>query len=422
MNLTFKSDKTYRDRYQIADSYSHPAKMSLQLQRWLIERYSKVGQTILDPMAGSGTLLIACTMGRNVILNELEDKFVKMIQANWQKVQSIGAEMGYSLGTATIIQGDARNLSNVLADSIISSPLYGDCGHNYKHGLKVLGKNFKGRKAWENKGVDCVISSPPYEGIESRDRSKESWFNEEREKKFSGGSVKISKGYQVDSIITSPPYEASVSDNKESPLAGGNEKRYGRWKKGTAKKISYTQDEPYKVDSIITSPPYEEALGQKHHSPRADKLAKEKANPVTYTDKVDSIITSPPYELTAKERTGEICARDNSVKQLMYSDSKQNIGNLKSQSYLEAMLTVYQECYRVLNNGWLILVTKNFIRNKQIVRLDLDTIKLCETAGFHLVERHYRKLTQQSFWRILYKNKYPEAPEIDTEDILAFKK
>ena len=87
------------------------------------------------------------------------------------------------------------------------------------------------------------------------------------------------------------------------------------------------------------------------------------------------------------------------------------------------MLEVYQACYRVLKpQGLMILVTKNFIRNKQIVRLDEDTIKICQQAGFEFQERHYRKLTTQSFWRTIYQQKYPDAPVLDTEDVLVFKK
>ena len=106
-----------------------------------------------------------------------------------------------------------------------------------------------------------------------------------------------------------------------------------------------------------------------------------------------------------------------------YIKSQENIGNLKGQTYLFAMLEVYQGCYRVLKSPSLMcLVTKNFIRNKQEIRLDLDTIKLCEQAGFGLIERHYRKLTSQSFWRVIYAQRYPTAPILDKEDILIFRK
>ena len=70
----------------------------------------------------------------------------------------------------------------------------------------------------------------------------------------------------------------------------------------------------------------------------------------------------------------------------------------------------------------MILVTKNFIRNKTVIRLDTDTIKLCEQAGFSYLERHYRRLPSQSFWRIIYAQKHPEVEQILNEDVLVFKR
>ena len=67
------------------------------------------------------------------------------------------------------------------------------------------------------------------------------------------------------------------------------------------------------------------------------------------------------------------------------------------------------------------LVVKNFIRDKKIVPLDLDTIKLCEQAGFKLIDRLKRKLTQQSFWRTIYHQKFPDVPKIEYEDVLIFR-
>ena len=70
----------------------------------------------------------------------------------------------------------------------------------------------------------------------------------------------------------------------------------------------------------------------------------------------------------------------------------------------------------------MILVTKNFIRNKAVVRLDTDTIKLCERAGFKYLERHYRRLPAQSFWRTIYHQKHPEVEQILNEDVLVLEK
>jgi DNA modification methylase len=238
----------------VPDSFAHPAKMDAQLLLWITEHYTKVGETILDPMAGSGTQMLACTLGRNVVLVELEGKFCKMCRDNWELVK-MRPQLGYEMGTCQIIQGDARNLEGLLADK----------------------------------------------------------------------------------IITSPPYEGS---DMKSPVVNRNRQ--------VVRKIASHE--------------------------------------------------------------------------LEYAVSQINIGNLKSTSYLEAMLQVYQQCHRILKpEGLMILVLKNFIRNKKVIRLDLDTIKLCEQAGFELVERHYRKLSSQSFWRVIYHQKYPLVELIDKEDILVFR-
>lgn len=103
--------------------------------------------------------------------------------------------------------------------------------------------------------------------------------------------------------------------------------------------------------------------------------------------------------------------------------TKQGATKDTTPNYLSEMLRVYKACHKVLRAGGLmILVTKNFIRNKQIIRLDTDTIKLCEQAGFKYLERHYRKLPSQSFWRVIYKQKFPDVETIDFEDVLVFSK
>lgn len=50
----------------------HPTQKPLVLMKWLIERYTKPGDTVLDPYAGSGTTAIACIQtGRNFIGYEI---------------------------------------------------------------------------------------------------------------------------------------------------------------------------------------------------------------------------------------------------------------------------------------------------------------------------------------------------------------
>ena len=407
--LTFKSGTKHRKQYFTGLHFSHPAKMHLSLQLWLIDKYTKPGEVILDPMAGSGTILVACMMGRNVLTLELEDKFVSMQKGNWEKIRQRGPMMGYEMGQSTILQGDARDMSGILADKIISSPPYGN-----RLSDDVVNDDDPQRMSYRQ-SIDKIISSPPYEGTESRDRSKESWWDGEREKKFSGGSAKLAKGYQADTIITSPPYaetlQGSGADAARKRIAEGKYKglRPDVWtSKGNV--AGSTFGDGYSADpENLSNLPY---------------------------GSIDKVITSPPYEGTIEKplKTGtsrglrnrkmaEVGERSKTFFEGGYSENKQNIGNLKGDTYLEAMLLVYQNCYSVLKQGGLlILVTKNFIRDKKEIRLDEDTIKLCEQAGFTFKERHYRKLTSQSFWRTIYQQKYPDAPVLNKEDILIFSK
>lgn len=54
----------------------HPTEKPMELYKWLIERYSKEGDTILDPTFGSGNSVFAAVeLGRNAIGIEKDKKF-----------------------------------------------------------------------------------------------------------------------------------------------------------------------------------------------------------------------------------------------------------------------------------------------------------------------------------------------------------
>lgn len=148
------------------------------------------------------------------------------------------------------------------------------------------------------------------------------------------------------------------------------------------------------VDAIVTSPPFAQALrgggiaqkgydGPKHGP--TDLVGKRSYMPENVGSN-EGNISNMPY--------GEVDA----------------ISIKKVETYLSAMLKVYRECLEVLKpSGKMVLVIKNFIRNKKVVRLDLDTKRLCEAAGFRWVETKLFKLLSKSFWRIIYEQKYPEV-------------
>ena len=356
-DICFSQDTKERKQWFTGMSFSHPAKMHLSLQIYLLEHYTKAGETILDPMSGSGTILFACTLGRNVVCVELEEKFCKMQKDNWEKIKGIGPMLGHKMGEAVILQGDARDLGALFADKIVFSPPYAET-------------NTTGRKN-TYKG-----SHGPNSQVQLEDYRK------------SAGNIGNLPYGSVDKVITSPPFSEQMQDTKW--MQENQPRKHRGAHNPKEQNPSNIGNLKYKANTIITSPPYEESVG--------------------HTGKDDYPIL---HEKSLALRGS-----------LGYGDRQnENIGNLKSANYLDAMLQVYRQCYGVLKDkGLLILVTKNFIRDKKLVRLDLDTIKLCEQVGFVLKERLKRKLMQQSFWRTIYYKKFPDAPRIDFEDVLIFEK
>jgi DNA modification methylase len=440
----------YRE-FMGADSIHHPAKMNTNLLEWLILNLTKKGETILDPFGGTGsTGVVSALHGRNAINVELEPNFYAMMEEARKKVEKHGS-LGQK-GTIKNILGDSRNLSqmDLTADLVLTSPPYSEgLGHD------------SGDKA----------SAEHKERLEMQRRYTRQMRSKDNIAELKHGSI--------DAVITSPPYEASVSDNKEGTGAGANEKKYGRWKKGTAKKQSYTQhDEPCKVDAVITSPPYvpddqrriwhishkeaDEKRGYKtmngyreYYSqdeknienpnkygkidtvitspPYSEsmtkkrkgytifpQLAKTREMPQDTKDEnianlshgnVDAVITSPPYESSleggSKHTKGGIANRDPALAQTgTYAvggkSSTNNIGNLKKETYLEAMLKVYTEIFKVLKpGGKAIVVVKPFIRDRKAVDLPWHSHLLLSRCGFILEKVYKFRLPTTSFWRVL---------------------
>jgi len=299
----------------VNESKAHPAKMNLNLLKWIIDTHTDPGDIVLDPMAGTGsTAILAFLAGRHGVAVEYEDTFFYMAEDNMEKTRRQAAREGYirpgPKGRMTLIHGDARELSKLLeaSDVIVSSPPYG------------------------NRLADAAV----------RD----------------GDPARVGYRQAVDVVLTSPPYGPSQK--------GGGIAREGYTKPGEAQ---------------VTDPD----LPLRHSRPLSDD--------------------------------------PRNIDNLEYGEVDANIGNLKGETYASAMLRVYRECWNVLKpGGRMVLVTRNFIRAKQVIHLDLDTIKLCESAGFRLLDRWYFKLPTKSFWIRNLRKKYPDFPEVDYEDVLVFEK
>jgi DNA modification methylase len=111
----------------------HPAKFPETLAQEFIEFFTKPGQTVLDPMAGTGSALVAALRsGRNSYGIELNPAYAEIAR---QVVAEERARLGEAAAilTAEVITGNAAHIAQHVAachipliDYVITSPPYWD--------------------------------------------------------------------------------------------------------------------------------------------------------------------------------------------------------------------------------------------------------------------------------------------------------
>jgi DNA modification methylase len=107
----------------------HPAKFPETMAQEFIEFFTKKGQTVLDPMAGTGsTLVAALRAGRNSYGIELNPKYARIAG---QIIAEERAALGRPIENlkSEIVNGDAAQISNYrlpTIDYVLTSPPYWD--------------------------------------------------------------------------------------------------------------------------------------------------------------------------------------------------------------------------------------------------------------------------------------------------------
>src|SRR5512147_2968947 len=107
----------------------HPAKYPETMAQEFIEFFTKQGETVLDPMAGTGsTLVAALRAGRNSYGIELNPKYARIAQ---QIIEDERTALGEAIENlkSEIINGDAAQITNYqlpLIDYVLTSPPYWD--------------------------------------------------------------------------------------------------------------------------------------------------------------------------------------------------------------------------------------------------------------------------------------------------------
>ncbi|WP_434533309.1 TRM11 family SAM-dependent methyltransferase [Amycolatopsis carbonis] len=120
-----------KGRY-VPESTAHPAKMLPAVAAHAISHYTRPGELVFDPMAGSGTTLVeAIDAGRRAVGVEYEPHWVAVARANL----ALARERGHD-HDGEIVRGDARQLPLLLPEKyrgqvalVVTSPPYGSSLH-----------------------------------------------------------------------------------------------------------------------------------------------------------------------------------------------------------------------------------------------------------------------------------------------------
>lgn len=246
----------------VPDAFAHPAKFSRKLIKRIYEHaieqgYLEPGSTVLDPFGGVALgAIYAMQNGLHWIGCELEEKFVGLGNQNIDLWNARFSRMP-RWGTATLLQGDSRELGRVLgkAGAVVSSPPYAKTavakssdGVNLHKQYETYqsqggGASFEafcatqrlhsqgygsgsGQLAAMNPGDhDAVVSSPPYaESLASDDPDKRGGLFRDPKRRgdktltaeygASPGQLGEMKAGELGAVVSSPPYAESLGDGK----------------------------------------------------------------------------------------------------------------------------------------------------------------------------------------------------------------
>lgn len=471
------------------ESNRHPAKMAVGLCYRIFEHgrqlgYWQLGDQILDPMAGIFTTgIVGATLGYVVLGVELEGHFINLAD------QNIGRLMGKmpQAPRPVIFQGDARRLTELLAgaDGAVTSPPYGDQVPSEPIAAWVL-------RVVEEQGMAEAVRR--YR-VEVMDRlPKHGRWSDENIQVHIEAAIRIRGGGHYSGPISSPPYADDPQKHKgsEGPGSGARARLPRSEHPGSVPYGSQTaqignlRDPRNDIDAVLTSPPYVGPPGKPGNATvdGESKLGREKAQPGQYTPSpsgaqignlrdpkgdIDAVLSSPPYGdtdinefamanqgLRSDKLTPDQLEQRNKAfsagrhgyrsKTSLAARTEGQIGCLpdcgeQGETYLSAMFAVYRELHAVLKpSGVVCLVTKNPVKAGKIRRLDEDTIRLMEAAGFELIERVQAMLTEElgeqitldggsiairrehkSFFKRLFERKRPDL-RVNNEDVLFFRR
>jgi hypothetical protein len=419
----------------IDGAFSHPAKFAHGLIRKIYqhakeEGWLKSGDVVVDPFGGVGLgALYANKAGINWVGLELEQKFVNLGRQNialWQ--QQFGIHWP-DWGEAVLLQGDSRNLVEVLAagaEMVLGSPPYIKSVHD-GNGIDI--KKFSGNSPGPNSQAtaggygqssaqlanlpegspQAVITSPPFAGNSGgRGEASRQGIDAELFDRHSGGMVN-GMGETERNLGSLKPGDFDImeidlsmwtpcEDTKQESADGNGEDQLGAMPEGD-------------IQATIGSPPFAESVGSDDPDRRGGLFRDPKRRgdvnlTGTYGETEGQlggmpagVISSPPFEQSNaiqgnQQRGGGKRLNEPGDR---FVGSSENIGKESGETFWSAALTIVQQCYQILPpGGHAIWVVKDFVRNGERVEFSEQWRGLCESVGFRMCHIHRAMLVKNN--------------------------
>ena len=138
-NLTFQRDHHLRRKFFTEETFQHKARINLFWLAWLLDHHTDPGKTVLDPMGGAGSILLAATKQRPVLTGDIEPHWTRLQGQNAHRIQT---QMMFS-APAHVARWDAAKLpiATGTVPAIVTSPPYFDMfsDWNRKTGIPMDG-------------------------------------------------------------------------------------------------------------------------------------------------------------------------------------------------------------------------------------------------------------------------------------------
>ena len=124
-------------------------------------------------------------------------------------------------------------------------------------------------------------------------------------------------------------------------------------------------------------------------------------------DNFDIVITSPPYFNILKNKSSGVRSDGSQSRQGVeyYSEDDKDVGNIAEyDAYLEAIKSIYKECYKKTNNcGEFYLIISDFTVNKKERDVHSDMINIMNEIGYSYSGTSYIRQNQ----KVIYPFGYP---------------